>query len=413
MSSNKCNASNKAPSLLEESATNNGELAPTGFKFSYVGVTHRSRRGKFQARIYKNNKEYNLGFYDLATDAAFVYDTAYRMFSAEASQHPSVAAASAISEQNKPRLLETKAAKYVFDWLGIAKKDIKRGKISERINFLSPSDFRSSRAREIAARLLDANANGSTYSTEHELREKAKKEVLAMAKLVSASSPDVLICGRRAKEFDFGTPVPLPETKSRKKAKVDNTNNTVNAISLDFPQGGLQPQVGSINFNSIGLLGQTLPGMVPDTSLSNPFQHGSPHAVSSSRLQGLNDEIARTVEQLRIEESRVLLTRHTLNQQLAELARRSNDSLTAAGLSSVQQSQLSLLLGLTNSSNNHLVSVAQAPVQQGRLEDLRRLYSMMTGSGGGSSGGGGEGTKERSKMHPFNNNSSCSMRSWQ
>jgi hypothetical protein len=111
-----------------------------------------------------------IGFYDLATDAAFVYDTAYRMFSAEASQQPSVAAASAISEQNKPRLLETKAAKYVFDWLGIAKKDIKRGKISERINFLSPSDFRSSRAREIAARLLDANANGSTYSTEHELR---------------------------------------------------------------------------------------------------------------------------------------------------------------------------------------------------------------------------------------------------
>eukprot|EP01082_Thalassiosira_pseudonana_P001967 g1792.t1 g1792 contig11:82111-83179(+) len=197
MSSNKCNASNKAPSLLEESKTNNGELAPTGFKFSYVGVTHRSRRGKFQARIYKNNKEYNL------------------------------------------------AAKYVFDWLGIAKKDIKRGKISERMNFISPRDFRSSRAREIATRLLDANANGSSYSTEHELREKAKKEVLAMAELVSASSPDVLICGRRAKEFDFGTPVPLPETKSRKKPKVDTINDTVNAISLDFPQGGLQPQVGA------------------------------------------------------------------------------------------------------------------------------------------------------------------------
>jgi hypothetical protein len=111
-----------------------------------------------------------IGFYDLATDAAFVYDTAYRMFSAEASQHPSVAAASAISEQNKPRLLETQAAKYVFDWLGIAKKDIKRGKISERMNFISPRDFRSSRAREIATRLLDANANGSSYSTEHELR---------------------------------------------------------------------------------------------------------------------------------------------------------------------------------------------------------------------------------------------------
>eukprot|EP00970_Alexandrium_tamarense_P011216 scaffold2402_cov203-Alexandrium_tamarense.AAC.4 len=84
-------------------------------------------------------------------------------------------------------------------------------------------------------------------------------------------------------------------------------------------------------------------------------------------------------------------SRHTLNQQLAEFARRSNDSLMAAGSSSVQQSQLSLLLGLTNSSNNHLVSLAQAPVQQGRLEDLRRLYSLMTGSGGGSSGGGGGG----------------------
>jgi hypothetical protein len=113
---------------------------------------------------------HSIGFYDLATDAAFVYDTAYRMFSAKASQQPSVAAASAISEQNKPRLLETQATKYVFDWLDLTKKDIKRGEISERMNFISPSDFRSSRAREIATRLLDANANGSSYSTEHALR---------------------------------------------------------------------------------------------------------------------------------------------------------------------------------------------------------------------------------------------------
>lgn len=43
----------------------NSDIAPPdsdlAFKFSFVGVTHRSRRCKFQARIYKNNKEYNLG----------------------------------------------------------------------------------------------------------------------------------------------------------------------------------------------------------------------------------------------------------------------------------------------------------------------------------------------------------------
>ena len=38
-------------------------------------------------------------------------------------------------------------------------------------------------------------------------RDKIQKEVLFMAKLVAEGTPDVLICGKRAYEYDYG---PLP-----------------------------------------------------------------------------------------------------------------------------------------------------------------------------------------------------------
>ncbi|KAL7461616.1 hypothetical protein ACHAXS_002034, partial [Conticribra weissflogii] len=49
-------------------------------RYSGIDITHRLKRGKFQARIYKSNNEYNLGLYELAADAAFAYDTANRLF---------------------------------------------------------------------------------------------------------------------------------------------------------------------------------------------------------------------------------------------------------------------------------------------------------------------------------------------
>lgn len=60
-SGNANNATDTDPSL-SPATVKNKILAPIkDFKFNFVGVTHRLRRGKFQSRIYKHNKEYNLG----------------------------------------------------------------------------------------------------------------------------------------------------------------------------------------------------------------------------------------------------------------------------------------------------------------------------------------------------------------
>ncbi|KAL3791267.1 hypothetical protein HJC23_000884 [Cyclotella cryptica] len=45
----------------------------------YVGVTFRPNRVKYQARIYKGNKEFNLGLFDLSADAALAYDITHRL----------------------------------------------------------------------------------------------------------------------------------------------------------------------------------------------------------------------------------------------------------------------------------------------------------------------------------------------
>ncbi len=36
-------------------------ISPSSSTYQFIAVTHRSKRGKFQARIYKSNNEYNLG----------------------------------------------------------------------------------------------------------------------------------------------------------------------------------------------------------------------------------------------------------------------------------------------------------------------------------------------------------------
>ena len=63
--------------------------------------------------------------------------------------------------------MESKEVKLVFDWLDNP-TPTKRSKVTDRMNFLSPADFRESRAKEIVARVCDANGKG--FWNEDELR---------------------------------------------------------------------------------------------------------------------------------------------------------------------------------------------------------------------------------------------------
>jgi len=66
---------NDEPKLQLDDEENN----PITQEISYHGVTFRSRRKKFQARLYRGCREHNLGLYDLAADAALAYDVGLRI----------------------------------------------------------------------------------------------------------------------------------------------------------------------------------------------------------------------------------------------------------------------------------------------------------------------------------------------
>lgn len=289
-------------------------------KSSYFGVTYRWRhRGKFQSRIYKHNKEYNLGLYDLASDAALAYDTACRLFNC-VSTEPS-ASKKTCDETQVPGglvLMELEDAKYVFDWLDLSDDGMKESDALERLNFLTPSLFREARAREISSRYQKENENKCSFSTESLLKQKVRKEVLSVAKTAASSNPNISILGKRAREFDFGPLSPRTEIKSRRKTK---------------PKKNLAPPLPPAEKNQ----SNSLPWPTPSPNFANPFLHlvlaqptanvaMAPPIVSDATTnesrKELLDRISGTMELLRMEERRALLTRYRLDQQLQEYTSR-------------------------------------------------------------------------------------------
>jgi len=148
----------------------------------YVGVTFRSSRIKYQARIYKGNKEYNLGLFDVSADAALAYDAVHRLVKF-ISRDPS---------NQKESLKEYEENKSQTDWIDMSDEEAKVfDSDKEKLNFLLPSEFMAARKKELIDRrmILSSDDNSrKSYPSLEELKLIVRKESIRIARVVLGAS---------------------------------------------------------------------------------------------------------------------------------------------------------------------------------------------------------------------------------
>ena len=182
-------------SALPLDGENNGSGTIRDDSSRYIGVTYRSRRKKYQARMYRGSHEYNLGLFDLAADAALAYDAAHRVAGGRGSSPPSKTSKGGdtrSSAGSSSMITGAEEIKYALDWIDCADEmEMERPSgMSEddpvHLNFLLPSDFRQAREKEISSHEDKNNNNNSgddvVVPTESDLKLRIKQEILNIAK---------------------------------------------------------------------------------------------------------------------------------------------------------------------------------------------------------------------------------------
>jgi hypothetical protein len=161
----------------------------------------------------------------LATDAAFAYDMAYRLFGVKLlNRNNGPPTLTADTQQSDP--FESEEAKFVFNWLDYADEAMLAVETPERMNFTCPSDYRGKRSKELALRrsassLDDKKDEGGKKMdilSEEEVVAKVRKEIVSIAKLAAVICPDQKIFGKRASELMFDE-LPEVDMRSRKKSR--------------------------------------------------------------------------------------------------------------------------------------------------------------------------------------------------
>ena len=167
---------------------------PSDLHRRYIGVTYRSRRKKYQARMYRGSYEYNLGLFDLAADAALAYDAAYRVAGGKSNDPKNNAdtkgGGDGSEDDSSAMVTGAEEIKYSLDWIDCADEMERPSGLSDddpmHLNFLRPSEFRDARQKEIASRratnpLNNDNVDDLVVPTESDLKLRIKKEILNIA----------------------------------------------------------------------------------------------------------------------------------------------------------------------------------------------------------------------------------------
>lgn len=196
------NKTKKQPSSSAATGAERTEIIrgddPSDLHRRYIGVTYRSRRRKYQARMYRGSYEYNLGIFDLAADAALAYDAAYRVAGGKGStssndpkNNADTKGGSNGSEEDSSAMVTgAEEIKYSLDWIDCADEMERPSGLSDddpmHLNFLRPSEFRDARQKEIASRratnhLNNDNVDDLVVPTESDLKLRIKKEILNIA----------------------------------------------------------------------------------------------------------------------------------------------------------------------------------------------------------------------------------------
>jgi len=137
-------------------------------------------RDKYQSRIYKGNKEYNLGLFDVAADAALAYDVAHRL----------VKRVFAVSGKEKETLAAYEAHKDALDWLdgkdtASANKDMD----PDKLNFWSPHEYKEARENEIKESEVADTRKHRNCPGMDELRFSIRRESIRIVRnLIDASN---------------------------------------------------------------------------------------------------------------------------------------------------------------------------------------------------------------------------------
>lgn len=165
---------------------------------------------------------YNIGLFDLATDAAFAYDAAYRLFGLKLDQKQ--VSAPTLNNDGKSDPFESDEANFVFNWLSYPDDAMMEVESPERMNFTCPSNYRAKRSEELASRLLMASSQDQNDGkdigiiSEADLVAKVRKEIVSIAKLAAAICPVQKMFGKRACDLTFDE-LPEVEVRSRKRSR--------------------------------------------------------------------------------------------------------------------------------------------------------------------------------------------------
>lgn len=239
---------------------NNANRPSTPKSSKYVGVTFRPTRVKYQARIYKDNKEYNLGLFDVSADAALAYDITHRLMiemtrigekelskDMNANGLPFLDGDGGATEESTKAILEKKASSAIaarvrielsnltdlerdpelssaaLNWLDEAETDASAEATAEceRMNFHHPSEYHASRQKEIDERNLKIGYDNCTLTNCQgtcprlaDLKKFIRQESVKVAKAIIAHTA--------------GIPVPGDES-GKKKRKKDSDNDSPEA----------------------------------------------------------------------------------------------------------------------------------------------------------------------------------------
>ncbi len=156
----------------------------------------------------------------MATDAAFAYDAAYRLFGLKSEQKQ--VSATTFNNDGKSDPFESDEANFVFNWLTYSDDAMLEVESPERMNFTCPSNYRAKRSEELASRLMassqEQNDKDIGIISETDLVAKVRKEIISIAKLAAAICPLQKMFGKRACDLTFDE-LPEVEVRSRKRSR--------------------------------------------------------------------------------------------------------------------------------------------------------------------------------------------------
>ncbi|KAL9191035.1 hypothetical protein ACHAXT_000741 [Thalassiosira profunda] len=240
-SKKKAGGANGSPKKRAKTSSKGTAKKKPTVEHGYIGVTSRvgvavqdigmpfsggytRRRVQHVASIKRGGREYSLGAFELAADAALAHDAAYRITADDG--HGGALANN-----------DAKGLQRALGWLDQKPKKKGKGKVEEEgVNFRRPAEYRAARKKE----LKDSGLTTDVVPTEEGLKILIGKEVLNLAKTYVATRSKVEE-GAIADPSEQSEDGSEPQTKKRKK--VASSLSKKKAWTPDYNSGDNEDDV--------------------------------------------------------------------------------------------------------------------------------------------------------------------------